>query len=418
LDMSFEGWDFCKIGDVAVVKGGKRLPKGAAYSLTKTNHPYIRLVDIEDGKISNQSIQYLPREIQSSIKRYIVETDDVCLAIVGHTIGVVFYVDGKWHGANLTENAARLTSFKNVDSKFLYYYLISHEGQSEIKRNMVGSAQGKLPIYGIQNISIPIPPIKIQKRIASILSSLDDKIELNRQTNQTLEAIAQAIFKEWFVDFNFPGATGEMQDSELGEIPKGWKVGSIGDLFAIFKNSINPSLVPDEQFIHYSLPAFDESKRPTSELGKQILSNKFVVKNDCILVSKLNPRIPRIWPIIEVEKNSICSTEFQVLIPKDTHNFSYGAVVFWQSSIIETMKGRATGTSSSHQRIRPQDMLDIQIVVPSKGILKEFDLKIKSLFVQIKNNEEQTKTLTQLRDSLLPKLMKGEINLNHPYVRI
>ena len=105
------------------------------------------------------------------------------------------------------------------------------------------------------------------------MKSLDDKIELNRQTNKTLEAIAQALFKEWFVDFNFPGATGEMQESEMGEIPEGWRVGSIGDLFTISKESLNPSSNPTEEFLHYSLPAFDEGRKPTKELGSKILSN-------------------------------------------------------------------------------------------------------------------------------------------------
>jgi hypothetical protein len=174
-------------------------------------------------------IRSYPKQTHSLISRYTVGADDVCLAIVG-TIGMVFYVDKEWDGANLTENAAKLTDFNQADPKFVYFYLTSSDGQNEIFKNAVGSVQGKLPIYGIQNIELPLPPRPTQTRIAAILSALDDKIELNRQTNATLEAIAQAIFKEWFVDFRFPGATGEMVESEFGMIPRGWRVGKLGDV--------------------------------------------------------------------------------------------------------------------------------------------------------------------------------------------
>ena len=296
------------------------------------------------------------------------------------------------------------------DTEFVFYLSRWNEVRKFAEQNLVGtSGRQRVGKDAFKNLQLNLPSLFIQCRIASILSSLDEKIELNRQTNQTLDAIAQAIFNEWFIDFNFPGATGKMQESELGAIPKGWKLGCIGDLFTISKESMNPSLFPEQEFIHYSLPAFDEGKKASKQKGIEILSNKFKVKNNSILVSKLNPRIPRIWPIIDAEINALSSTEFLVLLPVKPLCFSFGVTLFSQPSIIEIMKGRATGTSGSHQRIRPQDMLDIQIIIPDEKYIELFDLKIKPLFTQIKNNEEQNETLTQLRDTLLPKLMKGEI---------
>jgi type I restriction enzyme, S subunit len=298
------------------------------------------------------------------------------------------------------------------DSDFVFYLSRWDVVRRFAEQNLVGtSGRQRVGKEAFNKLSLKLPPLNTQRRIASILSSLDDKIELNRQTNQTLEAIAQALFKEWFVDFNFPGSTGEMEDSELGEIPKGWNIGVIGDLFEISKESLNPSSRPTVGFIHYSLPAFDEGRRPTRELGSQILSNKFKVKSNSILVSKLNPRISRVWPIIESNDQSICSTEFQVFLPKRDYLFSFGSTLFSQNQIIETMKGRATGTSSSHQRIRPQDILDIKIVIPNNETLKGFNKAIKNFYNLIFINEEQMQTLIQLRDSFLPKLMRGEIEI-------
>lgn len=111
----------------------------------------------------------------------------------------------------------------DLDLKFAYYQLLTQD----INSMDSGSAIPSTSREDFYNLQINLPPLRTQRRIASILSSLDDKIELNRQTNATLEAVAQAIFKEWFVDFRFPGATGEMQESELGLIPKGWRIDSI-----------------------------------------------------------------------------------------------------------------------------------------------------------------------------------------------
>ena len=196
-------WREVSIDEISDVKSGKRLPKGHTLVNINTGFPYVRLVDVSEGNIRNNSLKFLLPETQEKIARYIVEENDVCLAIVGHTIGMVFFVDDIFDGANLTENAARLTSFKEcVSSKFVYYYLTSRIGQQEIISRKVGSAQGKLPMYNIKSLPIHLPPLPEQKAIAHILGKLDDKIELNRKMNESLEAMAQALFKSWFVDFD------------------------------------------------------------------------------------------------------------------------------------------------------------------------------------------------------------------------
>lgn len=145
--MSFE-CDFIELGSICEIKSGKRLPKGHTLTSNPTPNPYIRLVDIDAGRISRGSVQFIEESTKAKIKKYIVEKDDVCLAIVGHTIGVVFFVEKEWDGCNLTENAARLTNFDSrFNPKFIYYYLNSVEGQHEIVSRKVGSAQGKLPLY-------------------------------------------------------------------------------------------------------------------------------------------------------------------------------------------------------------------------------------------------------------------------------
>jgi type I restriction enzyme S subunit len=234
-------WEVVSLSTIATVKSGKRLPLGETLTSQRTPHPYVRLVDIDNNRIRKENIQYLEPRVQKSISRYIVQKGDVCLAIVGHTIGLVFQVEEQWDGANLTENAARLTDFRGAEPAYIFSYLRSQFGQDLIKSHIVGSAQGKLPLYAIASFPIPLPPLAEQKAIAAVLGALDDKIELNRRMNATLEAMARALFQSWFVDFDpvrakldgrqpvgmdevtaalFPGS---FEDSEAGHIPTGWK---------------------------------------------------------------------------------------------------------------------------------------------------------------------------------------------------
>lgn len=173
-----------KLGNIVDVKGGKRLPKGINLVSTPNSHPYIRIRDLGASKILglNSAYEYVDNETQKTIARNIVSSGDMLISIVG-TIGLVGIVGESLHGANQTENCAKLANLKGVDRDYLYYFLSSNLGKSEFKRGTVGAVQSKLPIKNIEDINIPLPPLALQKSKASILSSLDSKIELNRRIN-------------------------------------------------------------------------------------------------------------------------------------------------------------------------------------------------------------------------------------------
>ena len=158
-----------------------------------------------------------------------------------------------------------------------------------------------------------LPPRAEQRAIARVLGALDDKIELNRRMNRTLEELAAAFFRSWFVDFDpvvakaagrpptllrpdlaalFPA---KFQDSSVGPIPHGWRVGNVAELAWLTRGGINPGEFPMETFDHYSIPAFDDGRFPKLELGGSIKSNKFPLPPGCVMISKLNPDTPRIW---------------------------------------------------------------------------------------------------------------------------
>ena len=178
-----------KLGDVATVKGGKRLPKGINLITKPNTHPYIRVRDL-NGKRTlelDNSFEFVDDETQNTISRYIVNAGDIVLSIVG-TIGLVAIVGNSLNEANLTENCVKLTSLSGVDRDFLYYFLKSTFGQQEIARGTVGAVQAKLPIKNIQDITIPLPDELTQRKIVAVLSSLDKKIETNQKINDNLAA--------------------------------------------------------------------------------------------------------------------------------------------------------------------------------------------------------------------------------------
>ena len=151
------------------------------------------------------------------------------------------FIDPDLDKASLTENCVKLVNLKNLDPKFLYYFLISKLGQDEILKNTVGAVQKKLPIYGVQNINIFLPPLPEQRAIASVLSAFDDKIELLREENKTLEAIGQTIFVEWF---------GKYSPERPEELPEGWRVGKLSEI-ADFVNGLALQKFPPENAHNY-----------------------------------------------------------------------------------------------------------------------------------------------------------------------
>ena len=247
------------VQDLCLVKGGRRLPKGSNLSVQKNNHPYIRTKDIKDGVIDTSEIEYVPDSVFPLVSRYTVDKGDLIISIVG-TIGNCAVTPDILDKASLTENCAKLINLDSsrLDIFFLYYFFSSPSGQALINERVVGSTQPKLPLYGIESIPVALPSIDEQQKIAHILGTLDNKIKLNRNTNETLEGIAKAVFKSWFLDFDPVRARAEgrptglpndvaklfpdsFEASELGDIPKGWEISPLSDFIAEKGKKTKPS---------------------------------------------------------------------------------------------------------------------------------------------------------------------------------
>ena len=385
---------------------------------------------------------------------------DVLIAKDGNSaLDTVCTVDHPLDAVLLSSVAILRPDPKCLDSVFLKFYLSSPETIDYLKSNFIsGAAIPRVVLRDFKRAEIRLPSLDVQRRIAGVLQSIDSKIDLNRRVNQTLEAMAQAIFKSWFFDFDpvkakiaaieqgqdplraamraisgktdaeldqmprephdqlaataalFPDA---MEESELGDIPKGWETLSFGDVAQQSKGVVNPGASLKASFTHYSLPAFDASQLPIVESGESIKSNKTPVPDNAVLVSKLNPHIPRIWLVGRAGERAVCSTEFIVWVPKFPANsaFVYGLASLSEFNI--AMRQLVTGTSNSHQRVKPGQLAEIRVFVADKKTIAQYSATLAPLMEKVLCNRKEARRLAQLRDTLLPKLLSGELSVEN-----
>lgn len=302
--------------------------------------------------------------------------------------------------------------FRNIegvtDSKFVYYFVTSPWFREIAIKSMVGSSgRQRVQQSVLENLEVNLPSLDEQRRIAGILGSLDDKIELNRRINANLEAQAQALFQSWFVDFE-PFRDGPFVDSQLGKIPQGWKVEALSNLATVIKKGITPSNA--ETYSHYSIPAYDDAHFPEKQSGETIKSGKYIVYNNSILLSKLNPRIKRLWFIKTAEENAICSTEFIPIQTKDTDLISFVYYLIDNDIFYQHALSLVNGATGSHQRFHAEDIMQIPFAW-NKDAAIDFAQKANYILQKIEDNIRENQTLSALRDTMLPKLMAGEINV-------
>ena len=258
-----------------------------------------------------------------------------------------------------------------------------------------------------------------EESIGTFFLNLDQKIRLNEQINQNLEAMAKQLYDYWFVQFDFPNKDGKPYKSSGGEmvwneklkrmIPKEWTNANIYQLASISKETVNPLARPNELFKHYSLPEYDKTGTYAEEYGIDIQSAKFIVTNNCILVSKLNPWTSRVI-CGNRGSNQICSTEFVVWNPVSLKTKGFLFMLAKSAKFIEYCTQGATGTSHSHRRINPELMMKFDFPYNSEIAIK-FSLLIENIIVHLHNNIAQLKVLTKQRDELLPLLMNGQITI-------
>lgn len=219
------------------------------------------------------------------------------------------------------------------------------------------------------------------------------------RVNDNLQQQAQTLFAEHFC----------LHSDDI--IPAGWSLTSLGDVAVICNKSFNPLKQPETMLEHYSIPAFDETRYPVFELSTEIKSNKFIVDAECFMISKLNPTTKRVWRPYCMTSNAVCSTEFIVYKAKDRKLTDFLYSLIDSVPFSDFMCSHVTGSTGSRQRTTPSDTLQYQFYLPTADEIADFSAVVAPMYAQIRVNALENSRLKDLRDSLLPRLMSGEIDV-------
>jgi type I restriction enzyme S subunit len=347
----------------------------------------------------------------------------VVIGRVGAYCGSVHYIpEPSW----VTDNAIVATAKSGNDVRFLYYLFY----YLELRRTAIGSAQPLITQGGLKVVQTVVPPLKEQQAIACILGALDDKIELNRRMNQTLEAIARAIFKSWFVDFDPvrakaarrqpPGLAPHIAElfpdsfvnSELGEIQRGWRIGFVSEFGEIVCGKTPPTSNPenygsDIPFI--TIPDMHgkvfvtRTNKSLSLIGAETQPTKTLPPFSVLVSCIATPGIVAI-----TTKPSQTNQQINSIVPSCDKSPFY--VYFALRELTNEIIARASGGSVTLNLNKAQ-FSNLQTIIPSTELVKAYHKAVEPVFFYLLSNEEQSHTLTQIRDALLPKLISGELRV-------
>jgi len=421
--MSFSEWREVTLSDISIGNKGNYGIGASAVEYSKDLYTYLRITDItDDGILKKDSLMSVDDE---DSKNYLLEPNDIVFARTGNSTGRSYFYDGS--DGELVY-AGFLIKFSldpsKVNPKFIRYYTLSNDYKDWVSSFSTGSTRGNINAKTYGNMKIKLPPTNQQDFLVNILSTIDEKIEVNNQINKTLENMAQTIFKQWFVDFEFPNedgepyksSGGEMVESELGMIPKGWEVKKSSDIANVNIGKTPPrkekecfTLDPDDykwisikDLGNSGAYIFDSSEYLTKESIEKY-NVKVVPDNTVVLSFKLtigrvsitcgqmttNEAIAH----FNLSNKSKITTEYLYLYLK---GFDYG---------------KLGNTSSIANAVNSKIIKSMPIIVPDNKTIKTFSEVMESVFSKIKYTIKQSDKLIEIRDSLLPKLMSGEIRV-------
>lgn len=376
--------DVCsKIGSGATPSGGKEAYKGGDYHL-------IRSQNVLDFAFSKDGLASINDEQANKLKNVEIIQGDVLLNITGDSVARCCIVPSEILPARVNQHVAIIRPRKEeLDNHYLLYYL-QHYKRQLLQIASAGATRNAITKAMIENLILPCPKsLDDQRRIASILSSLDRKIELNNKINADLEEMAQAIFKNWFVDFE-PFKDGKFVDSELGMIPEGWKVGCLGDIAEITSGKRPPK----------------KSKDKTKELFIPLIGASDIMGfTSDVLYERPILVIGRVGThgVVQRFQEKCWPSDNTLVIESSYYNYVY--------QLLKGIDYSAINRGSTQPLITQTDVKNTDVIIAPENVLKEYESITSTLFSKHRANIKENSRLSTLRDTLLPRLMSGELEV-------
>jgi type I restriction enzyme, S subunit len=419
--------DVCeKIGSGATPRGGSEVYLTSGVTLIRSQNVY------NDG-FKRDGVAFIDAVHADELSNVTIQSGDILLNITGDSVARVCQVPDEVLPARVNQHVAIIRPRKDhLDARYLRYFLASPQMQKQMLAfAAAGATRNALTKGMIESFEVPAPPVPEQKAIARILGSLDDKIELNRRMNETLEALARALFKSWFIDFDPVRARAEgrapagmdaetaalfpdsFEETELGMVPRGWRIAAIGDVVKVVGGS-TPS-TENPQFwngvINFATPKdlasatssiLLDTERRITEKGLEHISSGLLPKGTVLLSSRAPIGYLAITEIPVAVNQGFIALICDGVLP----NYF---VMNWIRQNMDTIIGNANGTT--FLEISKRNFRPIPLVVPSESILNEFFLEAEALYSQITCNLKQTCILVAIRNALLPMLLSGDIRV-------
>ena len=394
-----------ELGEVASVRSGFAFK---SEDMGEYGAPIIKIKNIIPPTVDIQDIQRAPRRIvenDSRIQHFTLQKGDILIAMTGATVGKVGRMPKTNETYYLNQRVGKvfLTAPDKADYNFIYYALSRGTHVRQMFGIADGSAQANISGSQIESLEIPLPCLDEQRAIAAILGALDDKIELNRQMNQTLEAMAQALFKSWFVDFE-PLRDKGMEDSPLGPIPRRWRAGTLGEICDIVMGQSPPGEtynelgngtpfyqgIRDFGFRFPTRRVFCTAPTRSAQKGDVLLSVRAPVGN-------LN---------MAIERCAVGRGVAALRLKSHVGSFPYYLLKCDPSS---WEKFEAEGTVFG--AVTKADVHGFETILPPLNIVCQFNQIVEPLDAKIELNDREFHTLATIRDTLMPKLLSGEIRV-------
>jgi type I restriction enzyme S subunit len=388
-----ENWKTYRLGDIAEVLNTKRIPLNSRQRAQRSGAiPYYGASGIVDY-----------------IDDFLFEGEHVLISEDGENLRsrktpIAFKANGKFW----VNNHAHI--LKGNDS-FLNDWIVYYIANLDINPYISGAVQPKLNKGALLSIPIVMPELEEVKAIANILSALDDKIENNLAMNKTLEDMAMALYKHWFVDFG-PFQEGNFIDSELGPIPEGWEVKRLDEVAIKKSESFDFKIVDEVVFVNtgdVQEGRFLHSEKK-SKIGLPGQAKKAISKGD-ILYSEIRPKNKRYAFVTFDSSAYVVSTKFMIINPKENILNKLLYRILTMQSTVDNFKSIAEGRSGTFPQITFDAISDFEIILPPLEIQKEFQKLVSPMEMKQDEIHGENQTLTKLRDTLLPKLISGEVRL-------
>ncbi|MDH5087369.1 restriction endonuclease subunit S [Clostridium perfringens] len=387
-------WNVSNIGEIADLRQGLQISKKLRVdSNTLGAIPLLKITDMPQ-KCFSEYVKDVPEQ-------YIADENDIIYTRTGQ-VGLVYTnLNGCVHN-----NCFKvIVDYNYFDKQYIYYYLSSKNVEKYSNNVAGGSVQKDLTHGAFKTCKIAYPSLKEQKVISKILSDLDEKIEVNNKINKNLEEMAQAIFKQWFVDFEFPNeegkpyksSGGEMVKSELGMIPKGWEKCTLDKVANVSAGGDKPKKFSKIACDEYTVPIYSNG---IDREGLYGYTDKAKILEESVTVSargtigyvclRHQPYVPIVRLISVTPNTKLVSAKYLYFLLKRTN---------------------IIGTGTTQQQLTVPDFKKTKMYVPQYEYMKKFTIIVNSWFERINNNNIENERLEKLRDTLLPKLMSGEIRV-------